>query len=135
MSELHLRVYANRSELVLSDGTVQAFHEGGMSQAAKTRYRKIAVELSNGYLERQILACRDRSSNLDFSELTQAHKHLLNRLVQSVTSEVGRALVGLTILQLCVKSIEPEQNIRLHKGSIGTRDFSWCDGISMRSQG
>lgn len=133
MSELHLRVYANRSELVFSDGTVQAFYEGGMSQAAKIRYKKIAVELSNGYLERQILACRDKSSNLDFSELTQAHKHLLNKLVQSVTSEVGRALVGLTILQLCVKSIEPEQNIRLHKGSVGTRDFSWRDGISMRS--
>jgi hypothetical protein len=133
MSELHLRVYANRSELILPDGTVQAFQEGGMNQAAKTRYKKIAVELSNGYLERQILACRDRSLNIDFSELTQAHKYLLDRLVQSVTSEVGRALVGLTILQLCVKSIEPEQNIRLHKGSTSTRDFSWCDGISMRS--
>ncbi|WP_235656750.1 hypothetical protein [Fischerella thermalis] len=133
MSELHLRVYGNRSELVLPDGTVQAFHEGGMNQAAKARYRRIAVELSNGYLERQILACRDTCSNLDFSELTQAHRYLLDRLVQSVTSEVGRALVGLTILQLCVKSIEPEQNIRLHKGSTGTRDFSWCDGISMRS--
>jgi hypothetical protein len=133
MSELHLRVYANRSELILPDGTVEAFQEGGMNQAAKTRYRKIATELSNGYLERQILACRDRSSNLDFSELTQAHRYLLDRLVQSVTSEVSRALVGLTILQLCVKSIEPEQNIRLHKGSTSTRDFSWCDGISMRS--
>lgn len=133
MSELHLRVYANRSELILPDGTVEAFQEGGMNQAAKTRYRKIATELSNGYLEREILACRDRSSNLDFSELTQAHRYLLDRLVQSITSEVGRALVGLTILQLCVKSIEPEQNIRLHKGSTSTRDFSWCDGISMRS--
>lgn len=133
MSELHLRVYANRSELILSDGTVQTFHEGGMSQAAKARYTKIAVELSNGYLERQILACRDRSSNLDFSSLTQAHRLLLDRLIQSVTSEVGRALVGLTILQLCVKSIEPEQNVRLHKGSTSARDFSWCDGISMRS--
>jgi hypothetical protein len=133
MSELHLRVYQNRSELILPDGTVQAFQEGGMNQAAKTRYKKIAVELKSGYLERQILACRDESSNLDFSELRQTDKNLLNRLVQSVTSEVGRALVGLTILQLCVKSIEPEQSIRLHKGSTSTRDFSWRDGISMRS--
>jgi hypothetical protein len=60
MSELHLRVYQNRSELILPDGTVQAFQEGGMNQAAKTRYKKIAVELKSGYLERQILACRDR---------------------------------------------------------------------------
>ncbi len=119
--------------MISPDGTVQAFQEGGMNQSAKTRYRKIAVELSNGYLERQILACRDKSSNLDFSKLKQTHKYLLSKLVQSVTSEVGRALIGLTILQLCVKSIEPGQSIRLHKGSTSTRDFSWCDGISMRS--
>ncbi|MEJ6481322.1 hypothetical protein N0Y54_08265 [Nostoc punctiforme UO1] len=133
MNELHLRVYTNRSELVLPDGTIQYFQEGGMSQAAKIRYKKIAVELSTGYLEKQILFCRDYSSNLDFLILNQAHKYLLDRLVQSVTSEVGRALVGLSILQLCVKAIEPEQSIRLHKGSMATRDFSWRDGISMRS--
>ncbi|MBN3891724.1 MAG: hypothetical protein HWQ43_22055 [Nostoc sp. JL31] len=133
MNEIHLRVYTNRSELVLPDGTIQYFQEGGMSQAAKIRYKKIAVELSTGYLERQILFCRDYSSNLDFLTLNQPHKHLLDRLVQSVTSEVGRALVGLSILQLCVKAIEPEQSIRLHKGSTAIRDFSWCDGISMRS--
>ena len=133
MSELHLRVYANRSELIFPDGTVQLFYEGGMNQAAKVRYKKIEIELSSGYLERQILACRDISSNFNFSELSQEHIMLLDKLVQSITSEVGRALVGLTILQLCVKSIEPEQNIRLHKGSASTRDFSWSDGISMRS--
>ncbi|WP_375510580.1 hypothetical protein [uncultured Nostoc sp.] len=133
MNELHLRVYTNRSELILPDGTIQYFQEGGMNQAAKIRYKKIAVELSTGYLERQILFCRDYSSNIDFLILNQTHKYLLDRLVQSVTSEVGRALVGLSILQLCIKSIEPEQSIRLHKGSTATRDFSWCDGISMRS--
>ncbi len=133
MNELHLRVYTNRSELVLADGTIQYFQEGGMNQAAKIRYKKIAVELSTGYLERQILFCRDYSSNIDFLILNQTHKYLLDRLVQSVTSEVGRALVGLSILQLCIKAIEPEQSIRLHKGSTATRDFSWCDGISMRS--
>ncbi|QFS48331.1 hypothetical protein GXM_05823 [Nostoc sphaeroides CCNUC1] len=119
--------------MVLPDGTIQYFQEGGMSQAAKIRYKKIAVELSTGYLERQILFCRDYSSNLDFLILNQTHKCLLDRLVQSVTSEVGRALVGLSILQLCIKAIEPEQSIRLHKGSTATRDFSWRDGISMRS--
>lgn len=133
MNEIHLRVYTNRSELVLPDGTIQYFQEGGMSQAAKIRYKKIAVELSTGYLERQILFCRDYSSNFDFLILNQTHKYLLDRLVQSVTSEVGRALVGLSILQLCIKAIEPEQSIRLHKGSTATRDFSWRDGISMRS--
>lgn len=133
MNELHLRVYTNRSELVLPDGTVQIFQEGGMSQATNIRYKKIAVELSRGYLERQILSCRDASSNINFLQLIETHKYVLDKLVQSVTSEVGRALVGLTILQLCIKAIEPEQNIRLHKGSKSTRDFSWRDGISMRS--
>ncbi|NJL64149.1 MAG: hypothetical protein HC903_22840 [Methylacidiphilales bacterium] len=133
MSERYLRVYTDRSELVLADGTVQYFPEGGMNQQAKTRYRKIMSKLATGYLEKQILVCRDNSSNLNFIQLNQEQKSLLDKLVQSVTSEVGRALVGLTILQLCVKSVEPEQNIRLHKGSSSTRDFSWCDGISMRS--
>ena len=55
MSELHLRVYINRSELRLPDGTVEAFPEGRMNEAAKTRYKKITAELSSGYLEKQIL--------------------------------------------------------------------------------
>ncbi len=133
MSELHLRVFRNKSELVLPDGTTQVFLEGGMSQSAKLRYQKIIRELSNGYLETQIIRCRDNLATLDFSQLSQIHTATLNQLVESVTSEVGRALVGLTVLQLCVKAIEPIQSIRLHKGSVGRRDFSWCDGISMRS--
>jgi len=104
-----------------------------MSQSAKLRYQKISIELANGYLENQILICRDNLTAVDFSKLNQDNLNTLNRLVQSVTSEVGRAIVGLTILQLCVKAIEPTQSIRLHKGSIGKRDFSWRDGISMRS--
>ena len=133
MSELHLRVYDNRSELVLPDGTATVFKEGGMNQDAKIRYGKINQELSNNYLENQILVCRDRSLDLDFSVLQQDHRSLLENLVQSITSETGRALVGVSILQLCIKAIEPQQNVRLHKGSIGKKDFSWCDGISMRS--
>ena len=133
MSELHLRVFRDKSELVLPDGTTQVFLEGGMSQPAKLRYQKITGELSKGYLETQIIRCRDNLAALDFSQLSQIHTATLNTLVESVTSEVGRALVGLTVLQLCVKEIEPEQSIRLHKGSVGRRDFSWCDGISMRS--
>jgi hypothetical protein len=134
MNELHLRVYTNRSELVLPDGTIKHFQEGVMNQAAKIRYKKIAVELSTGYLERQILFCKDYSSDLDFLVLSQEHKYLLDRLVQLVTAGVGKALLALSILQLCVKAIEPEQSIRLHKGSSrATKDFSWCDGISMRT--
>lgn len=133
MSELHLRVFRDKSELVLPDGATQVFLEGGMSQLAKLRYQKISIELSNGYLEEQIILCRDNLAVLDCSQVSESHIDNLNRLVQSVTSEVGRAMVGLTVLQLCVKAIEPMQSIRLHKGSTGKRDFSWQDGISMRS--
>jgi hypothetical protein len=104
-----------------------------MNQSAKLRYQKITGELSSGYLEKQIIKCKANLAALDFSQLNQIHTATLNQLVESVTSEVGRALVGLTVLQLCVKAIEPMQSIRLHKGSAGKRDFSWCDGISMRS--
>lgn len=133
MSELHLRVFRDKSELVLPDGVTQVFLEGGMSQLAKLRYQKISMELSNGYLEQKIMLCRDNLAVLDCSQVSQSHIDNLNRLVESVTSEVGRAMVGLTVLQLCVKAIEPMQSIRLHKGSTGKRDFSWQDGISMRS--
>ncbi|MEL6166858.1 MAG: hypothetical protein AAFR37_25070, partial [Cyanobacteria bacterium J06628_3] len=35
-------------------------------------------------------------------------------------------------MQLCIKSIEPAQSIRLHKGSGSKSNFSWQDGIPMR---
>jgi hypothetical protein len=133
MSELHLRVFRDKSELVLPDGTTQVFLEGAMSQSARLRYQKINSELANGYLEKQIIHCRDNAAELDFLQLNQNHIDTLKKLVDSITSEVGRALVGLTIMQLCVKAIEPTQSIRLHKGSTSRSSFSWQDGISMRS--
>lgn len=90
---------------------MQTFWEGGMHEEAKRRYREITVELADGYLERQILLCRSSLASLDLSSLTQQHKQELDKLVTSVTSEVGRALVSLIILQLCVKEIEPTQSI------------------------
>lgn len=45
MSELHLRVFRDKSELLLPDGATQVVLEGGMSQLAKLRYQKISIEL------------------------------------------------------------------------------------------
>lgn len=73
MTELHLRVFKDKSELLLPDGTTQVFVEGGMSQSAKLRYQKIATELSNGYLEKQILLCRDKLAVLDCLQLNQIY--------------------------------------------------------------
>ena len=132
MSELHLRVFNDRSELVLADGTTQVFVEGAMSEAAKQRYIKITSELSDNYLEKQIIYCRDNADRIHFLRINQNYISQLIKLVEALTSEVGRALIGLTVMQLCIKAIEPTQSIRLHKGSRSKSNFSWQDGIPMR---
>lgn len=69
----------------------------------------------------------------DLSKVSMATQTNLRQLVDLVTSEVGRALIGLTVMQLCIKAIAPEQSIRLHKGSSNRGSFSWVEGISMRT--
>ena len=67
-------------------------------------------------------------------EIDDKNMGLVKDLVESVTSEVGRALIGITVMQLCIKSICPEQSVRLHKGGRATgTNFSWKEGISMRT--
>ena len=91
----------------------------------------IRNQLEDGFLQRIIeTSMSDPSVILDIDD---NHKMLLDDLVDSVTSEVGRAIVGLTVLQLSVKTICPEQDIRLHKGSATNTGFSWKEGISMRT--
>lgn len=131
--EKHLRVYAARSELMQSDGSSEVFQEGPQTADTRQRYARITNALADGFLRRQIEICRDQPEMLSFAELGDGQSEILEQLVASVTSEVGRAVVGLTVLQLCVKALEPLQSIRLHKGGTGTRDFSWQGGISMRS--
>lgn len=131
--ELHLRVYINKSELVRADGTVEVFLEGPQTKETKKRYQKIRDAFEAGFLEKQIELCRNNISQLDFSELTIDQRSLIEAIVVSITGNEGRAFIILTVLQLCVKAIEPTQNIRLHKGGRSSRDFSWKDGISMRS--
>jgi len=131
--ELYLRVYKQKSELVRPDGKTEIFPEGPMSVAARLRMKKITAALSGGFLENQILDCKDVAAARSFSQLEEGQISLLNALVKSVTSEVGRALLALTIMQLCIKAIEPNRSIRLHKGGTSPSSFSWRDGISMRS--
>lgn len=134
MTEEFLKILKQQSQLH-RDGTREVFEEGPMSDAAKQRSIAIKKALTEGFLEKVIEECRSNPETLDFKKLELDHQHNLDVLVDSVTSEVGRALVGLTILQLTIKCIQPEQSIRLHKGSAtnGQRDFSWKEGVSMRS--
>lgn len=125
-----LEVYLNRSVLVSSNGSEQEFMEGTPSAEAKKRLKAIRAAFDKGFLCQVVDECR----RPDFAAVLLDKKPLalLTGLVDSVTSEVGRALVGLTVLQLAIKAICPDQSIRLHKGGAGGENFSWSDGIPMR---
>lgn len=124
-----LYIYSDRSILVNEDGVEYKFHEGKTSDEAKKRLMIIKKALEDGFLENIISECQ--RPDVKIAEINQEQIAVIELLVNSVTSEVGRAIVGLTILQLTVKAIIPEQSIRLHKGSTGA-DFSWKEGVPMR---
>ena len=130
--ERFLKIFEDRSEYVSSTGDTQEFKEGKVSDESKARIKLIKDSLESGYLETLISNLKHPKVEITFDELDDYVKENISILVNSVTSEVGRALVGLTVMQLSIKSISPEQNIRLHKGSVNSNSFSWVDGISMR---
>jgi len=127
-SEKHLDVYEDRYELHQGEETT-VFYQGFQNKETQRRYAHINHTLASGYLDRKFAAVSD----VDFSELSETNQTLLRNMVNGITSEVGRALVGLTFLQLTIKSIAPEQSIRLHKGTTRRGSFSWVEGISMRT--
>lgn len=131
--EPHLEVFQDRSVLVYEMGQSQTFNEGVLSPGAQRRLHRLRGALDDGFLPRLIERCKQPDDALTL--LSPDHLQLLTRLVDSITSQVGRALVGLTVLQLCVKAICPEQSIRLHKGGArsGRANFSWREGVPMRT--
>lgn len=124
-----LEVYLNRSVLVQDEGR-QTFKEGQPTGSAERRLAKIRKAFEKGFLDKLVGDCR--SPDIKIGTIDEEAVQLLTRLVDSVTSEVGRAIVGLTVLQLAIKSICPEQSIRLHKGGGTGESFSWQDGLPMR---
>ena len=127
-NEKHLDVYEDRYELHQDDGAT-VYYQGFQNEAAQQRYAQINHELENGYLDKAIASI----PTTDFLALSEENRELLRNMVDGITSEVGRALVGLACLQLTIKSIAPKQSIRLHKVSVTRGKFSCVDGISMRS--
>ncbi len=126
-AEEYLIVFGDRTEYHSNDA-IMTYIEGFQSAEAQKRYTTIIKVLSQGYLDNMI----DSLPETDFSCLSKDNMNLLERLVDGITSNNGRAIAGLTFLQLTVKSIVPEQNIRLHKSSTTRGKFSWTDGVSMR---
>lgn len=126
-----LEVYLQRSVLVQADGQSQEFREGLPTPQAQARLGKIRKALDGGFLVQVIEECR-RNPAAAGEGIDPAMLGTLTRLVDSVTSEVGRALVGLTVLQLTINAIAPDQSVRLHKSGGRGESFSWVDGIPMR---
>lgn len=129
----YLKVFPDRSELHAASMRPQVFHEGPQSQAARSRYNKIKSEFDSGFLEKLVSEVKANPSLVE--PLDPRTTEWLEGLVNAVSSERGRAIVALTVMQLSIKSICPEQSIRLHKGATrhGGDSFSWREGISMRS--
>lgn len=131
--DYHLSIFNDRSELSGNDGVKTEFLEGPMDEETKQIYQKISQKLEERYLEDIISKCKITPNINEEISLSNENKKLLEDLVDSMTSEVGRALIGLTFLQLTIKSIAPNQSIRLHKGNKSKKTFGWKKGISMRS--
>lgn len=126
-----LEMYTTHSVLFQSGMSPEFFEEGAPSPNAMARLQRVKNRLNAGYLMDLIQTCQKPGSPAG-ERLENEHAELVSRLVDSVTSEVGRALVGLIVLQLCVKALEPEQSIRLHKAGGAGSNFSWAEGIPMR---
>lgn len=128
-NETHIDIFNNRYEFYPKSSTKITFKQGKQSKEARLRFKEISDTLKADYLKNRL----SRINLENFSKLEDSEKNALTQLVDGITSEVGRALVGLTFLQLTIKSIKPIQNIRLHKGNNLKDSFSWEEGISMRT--
>lgn len=132
-TESHLRVFKDRSEYHASADNVEVFHEGAMSNEAKKRIKLIKEAFEAGFLDYLILGLKQGDVACDADMVSSDTQNHLRKLVDSVTSEVGRALIGLTVMQLSIKTLSPDQCIRLHKSSPNRDSFSWVEGVSMRT--
>ena len=128
----YIKIFNDRSEYVVKDKT-EIYHEGKVSEEAKSRTLKIKAEFESGFLDKVIEDVRKNKAAVSTQAIHEETVQDVQNLVNSITSEAGRALVALTIMQLSIKAISPKQNTRLHKGNSNPGSFSWVDGISMRS--
>jgi hypothetical protein len=128
--ESKLEIFTNRSVLHIGENQYE-YHEGAQSKEAKARYKEIEKQLSEGFFDDFVsTAISSFGDDFDIDDESKAH---LDSLVDSITSEVGRAVVALSVMQLLLKVISKDQSIRLHKGGSSGSNFGWKEGISMRS--
>jgi hypothetical protein len=130
----HLEIYEKQALLIGKDHAIERiWAEGKQSPQAQARYQRIMRALEAGFLDRKIEEAKSPQAAPVFaSRLLPQHQAMLEEIVGSVTAQAGRALVDILVLQLTVKTICPEQDVRLHKGSSNRNTFSWQEGISLR---
>ena len=130
--ELHVKYYEDRVVFVDEDGNTTEYREGKQTEAARGRYNRIKSRLDDGWFEEFLDGVTDPGKDMEI-ELDEDIQGLIDDIVETITSEQGRAIAGLTVTQLVIKTLEPEQSIRLHKGSRNSAHFSWREGLSMRT--
>jgi hypothetical protein len=131
----HLEVY--EKHFILTDAAnniVKLWSQGKQSKEAQERYKKVQEALEQDFFQQKIEEARlpEVAEQLE-TRLSEVHKKAIEEIIGAVTDQAGRALVDILILQLVVKVICPEQDIRLHKANNNPSAFSWTEGISMRS--
>ncbi len=147
----YIEVYANASILIGEQEEVKVvWNEGKQTKQAQERYERIKKVLNEGFLKQKIEDAKSPETTATFlSALSSTHKDALEKVVESLSAQEGRALVDILILQLTIKAIASEQDVRLHKANKGSEDgskqrkkenqtasrtrFSWAEGISMRN--
>lgn len=131
----HIEIYEKHAVLT-GEGNIVAriWAEGKQSEKAQERYQRVKKALEEGSLAQKIEEARspDLTPIIEVKLPTEQIK-AIEEIFSSVTAQSGRALVDIFVLQLVVKVICPEQDVRLHKGSKNSSAFSWKEGISMRS--
>jgi len=125
-----LHVFSQKSVYEAANGQIFTFEEGKPSKDAQDRLKKIRRLLEEGYFPKLIEECQNPQATT--LNLTEEQIVVLEVFGNSITSDAGRAVVGLMLMQLVIKSLEPIQSIRLHKSNSNGKDFSWKEGLPMR---
>ena len=94
----HLRVYEDRSEYHAGNGELETFQEGAICNDAKKRSKKVKDAFEDGFLNSLIDALRIGAEQANGSNVSREAESYVNCLVDSLTSEVGRALIGLSVM-------------------------------------
>lgn len=134
-SQPHLEIYPTHFILINTGNTVaKIWHEGKQTREAQIRYQTVKKALEEGFFEQKIEEAKSPDmAQIIKSKLPEEQRKAIEEIFSAVTAQSGRALVDIFVLQLVVKAICPEQDVRLHKSSQNRGAFSWNEGISMRT--